>query len=241
MFRELGHPAAFVYEALEHTRGRPERSFDLITRTGLSRTAVYEALETLAAWNLVEPRDGRWVLVPGTSLQLLAEQFGCATTPSAALLNRHRDERARYRRALRIVDQHHMTPALGGPTTVPVATRTTTPTTGRRPCSSCWNANSAPTPSPSARNHGQATTARHPQVGSAAGGTPPEPGRSCPMTETDGPDKGTARLEAVGDQCCRPARTWPVSELLLRSGSGGRRHDTESRFATGPCTWLGTR
>ena len=110
VFRELGHPAAFVYEALEHSKGRPERSFDLVTRTGLSRTAVYEALETLAAWHLVEPRDGRWALVPGTSLQQLAEQFGCADTVRA-LLSRHRDERARYRRALRIVDQHHV-PAL---------------------------------------------------------------------------------------------------------------------------------
>jgi DNA-binding transcriptional ArsR family regulator len=107
VFRELGHPAAFVYEALEHNRGRPERSFDLVTRTGLSRTALYEALETLAAWNLVETRDGRWVLVSGTSLQQLAEQFGCADTVRA-LLNRHRDERTRYRRALRIVDRDHV-------------------------------------------------------------------------------------------------------------------------------------
>jgi len=38
--------------------------------TGLSRTAVYEALETLAAWHLVEHVDGRWRLVPGTSLHL---------------------------------------------------------------------------------------------------------------------------------------------------------------------------
>jgi DNA-binding transcriptional ArsR family regulator len=111
VFRELGHPAAFVYEALEHNRGRPERSFDLITRTGLSRTAVYEALETLAAWNLVEPRDGRWVLVAGTSLQVLSEQFGCADTVRA-LHSRHRDERARYRRAVRIVDHHHHIRAL---------------------------------------------------------------------------------------------------------------------------------
>ena len=82
MFRELGHPAAFVYEALEHHKG-PQRSFDLTTVTGLSRSAVYEALETLAAWNLVCPTgDGRWVLVAGTSLQVLAEQFG-APTPSA--------------------------------------------------------------------------------------------------------------------------------------------------------------
>jgi hypothetical protein len=110
VFRELGHPAAFVYEALEHNKGRPVRSFDLVTRTGLSRTAVYEALETLAAWHLAETRNGRWVLVAGTSLQQLAEQFGCADTVRA-LLNRHRDERARYRRALKIVDQQHI-PAL---------------------------------------------------------------------------------------------------------------------------------
>ena len=72
---------------------------------------MYEALETLAAWHLVDPRDGRWVLVPGTSLQVLSEQFGCADTVRA-LHSRHRDERTRYRRALRIVDQHHV-PALG--------------------------------------------------------------------------------------------------------------------------------
>jgi hypothetical protein len=110
VFRELGHPAAFVYEALEHTRGRPQRSFDLVDPSGLSRRAVYEALETLAAWNLVESRAGRWILIPGTSLQQLAEQFGCIDTVRA-LAKRHRDERARYRRALRVVDQHHI-PAL---------------------------------------------------------------------------------------------------------------------------------
>jgi len=71
---------------------------------------VYEALETLASWNLAESRGGRWVLVVGTSLQQLAEQFGCTDTVRA-LLKRHRDERARYRQALRVVDQHHV-PAL---------------------------------------------------------------------------------------------------------------------------------
>ena len=108
VFRELGHPAAFVYVALEHSNSRPQRSFDLTGVTGLSRSTVYEALETLAAWNLVSPtRDGRWALVTGTSLQVLAEQFGCADTVRA-LVNRHRDERAQYRRALKVVDQQHV-------------------------------------------------------------------------------------------------------------------------------------
>lgn len=106
-FRELGHPAAFVYEALEQARGRPQRSFDLTISTGLSRAAVYEALETLAGWGLVEPTRGGWTLVTGTSLHHLAEQFGCADT-IRALVQRHRDERAQYRRALRIVDHHHI-------------------------------------------------------------------------------------------------------------------------------------
>ena len=47
------------------------------------------------------------MLVAGTSLRQLAEQFGCADT-IRALVHRHRDERARYRRALKIVDHHHV-------------------------------------------------------------------------------------------------------------------------------------
>ena len=111
VFRELGHPAAFVYEALEHAKG-PQRSFDLVTVTGLSRTAVYEALETLAAWHLVEPVDGRWKLVPGTSLHLLAEQFGCLEQVHSQV-GRHRGERAAYRRALRTVDRQPAATAVG--------------------------------------------------------------------------------------------------------------------------------
>jgi len=111
VFRELGHPAAFVYEALEQAKG-PQRSFDLTATTGLSRRAVYEALETLAAWHLVKPVDGRWRLVPGTSLQLLAEQFGCLEEVRTQV-GRHRGERAAYRRALRIVDHHPAATTVG--------------------------------------------------------------------------------------------------------------------------------
>jgi len=81
--------------------------------TGLSRTAVDEALETLAGWHLVEPIDGRSVvIVPGTSLLLLAEQFGCFDQVRAQV-GRHRGERAAYRRVLRIVDQHPAATTVG--------------------------------------------------------------------------------------------------------------------------------
>jgi hypothetical protein len=110
-FRELGHTAAFVYEALEHTDS--VSSFDLVARTGLSRSAVYEALETLAAWNLIRSTAGRWSRVTSTSLNQLAEQFG-STDIIRALIEHHRQERAAYRRALRIVDLHER-PSIASP------------------------------------------------------------------------------------------------------------------------------
>lgn len=108
VFRELGHPAALAYEALEAHPGRPLRSFDLIGTTGLVRSTIHDALNTLAAWNLVRQHRGHWTLVAGTDLRILAEQFGCLDDVRAQI-NRHRDERAAYRRALRLVDQHPQT------------------------------------------------------------------------------------------------------------------------------------
>ena len=101
-FLELGIPTALVYEALEHAR-EPLRSFDLAKVSGLSRSAVYEALETLGAFNLAEQRSGRWSIIASTSLTVLAEQFGAHDTITRQLA-RHRDERATYRRLLRIAD-----------------------------------------------------------------------------------------------------------------------------------------
>jgi hypothetical protein len=104
-FRELGHPAAITYEALEAQPDQPQRSFDLITATGLGRSTIHDALGTLAAWNLVRQHNGHWTLITGTDLRMLAEEFGCLDQVRAQI-NRHRDERAAYRHALRAVDRH---------------------------------------------------------------------------------------------------------------------------------------
>lgn len=103
VFRDLGLPAAFVYEALEHSAERPS-SFELAGVTGMGRSTVYEALETLAAFNLVEQRGGRWSIVATTSLVILAESLGCAAEISARL-HRHRLERQSFRRAMHVVVQ----------------------------------------------------------------------------------------------------------------------------------------
>jgi len=108
VFLELGIPAALVYEALEHAK-EPLTSFDLTASVGLSRSAVYEALETLAAFHLAAQRRGRWVLVASTSLTALAEQLGVAETIHRQVM-RHRTERAAYRLVLHIADRHRPPP-----------------------------------------------------------------------------------------------------------------------------------
>lgn len=95
VFRELGLPAAFVYEALESTPGLT--TTELVAQTKLSRTAVGESLEVLAAWNMISRNGARsWVIVATTSLQELAECFGVVEAV-AAQLHRYRIERIVWR------------------------------------------------------------------------------------------------------------------------------------------------
>lgn len=96
VFRELGLPAAFVYEALERIAGGLTTA-EIVTVTRLSRTAVSEALDLMAAWNMVS-RDSRrlWSVVSTTSLRELAEVFGVLEAV-AAQLQRYRVERTIWR------------------------------------------------------------------------------------------------------------------------------------------------
>jgi DNA-binding transcriptional ArsR family regulator len=92
VFRELGLPAAFVYEALEHSPA-PLPTSELVQLTKLSRTSVTEALELLAAWKMIARDKTRsWSVVAGTSLRALAEHFGVLEAV-AAQLEKYRIER----------------------------------------------------------------------------------------------------------------------------------------------------
>ncbi|MFP3460087.1 MarR family transcriptional regulator, partial [Arthrobacter globiformis] len=95
VFRELGLPAAFVYEALEHSPGLSTTGIVSVTR--LSRSAVHEALEVLAGWNLIT-RDGArsWFTVAATSLRQLAEHFGVLEAV-AVQIQRYRNDRIIWR------------------------------------------------------------------------------------------------------------------------------------------------
>jgi hypothetical protein len=77
-FRELGLPAAFVYESLEQAR-EALRVPEIIGATGIGRSTVHEALETLASWGLARWTVEGWVL--GTaSLKTCAELLGVIET-----------------------------------------------------------------------------------------------------------------------------------------------------------------
>jgi DNA-binding GntR family transcriptional regulator len=69
----------------------------LVVQTKLSRTAVSESLEVLAAWNMISRNGARaWMIVATTSLQELAECFGVVDAV-AAQLQRYRIERIVWR------------------------------------------------------------------------------------------------------------------------------------------------
>ena len=96
VFRELGIPAALLYEALEHSP-TPLSTTELLHATGIGRTAVSMALEVLAAWNLVARSSNKgWSVVTGTSLALLAEYFGVPEAVERQVA-RYRAERAAWR------------------------------------------------------------------------------------------------------------------------------------------------
>ncbi len=72
-FRELGHVAAFVFEALE--AGRATSVTTLVPATGLSRTAVTQAVEVLVGHSLVERTVAGLVARP-ERLTAVAEMVG---------------------------------------------------------------------------------------------------------------------------------------------------------------------
>jgi predicted DNA-binding transcriptional regulator AlpA len=77
-FRELGLPAAFVYETLENTE-QPLNVPEIAQATGISKSTVHEALETLASWGLAKRNPDGWKL--GTaSLKTCAELLGVIET-----------------------------------------------------------------------------------------------------------------------------------------------------------------
>jgi DNA-binding transcriptional ArsR family regulator len=99
VFRALGVPESLVFEELERA-GNPMPVMTLVRQTGLSRSAVSDALVVLASWRLATGVRGVWRVVANADLDELAERLG-VVEDVAAQVSRYRTERAEWHAWLR--------------------------------------------------------------------------------------------------------------------------------------------
>ncbi|MHA7146455.1 hypothetical protein ACX80U_17240 [Arthrobacter sp. TmT3-37] len=94
VFRVLGDVAALAYEAIERDRRSPTTA-DLIRSTGISRTALTDALTRMESLHMIRRHHGRWEIVATTNLQNLANRLG-ATEDREEQITRYRKQRAAW-------------------------------------------------------------------------------------------------------------------------------------------------
>ncbi|WP_433542048.1 hypothetical protein ACQP10_37815 (plasmid) [Streptosporangium sandarakinum] len=99
VFRDLGGPAALIYE---HLTTEPIRTFDVPGLAGVSQTAAKTALRALAEHGLAERVPGGWVRGPADPGDV-AEQLGVPERVDA-IVARYRSERAAWRTFLEILE-----------------------------------------------------------------------------------------------------------------------------------------
>lgn len=92
VFRVLGDVAALAYEAIERGRLSPTTS-DLAATTGLSRRALIDHLARMEALQMVRRHHGRWEIIAGTNLLVLADRLG-ASEDRQVQITRYRQQRA---------------------------------------------------------------------------------------------------------------------------------------------------
>ncbi|WP_402377978.1 helix-turn-helix domain-containing protein [Isoptericola rhizosphaerae] len=89
-FRELGHVAALVFEAIE--TGRAHTVLEAAQTTAISRSTVHEAVQALLAWGLVTRDDAGDLAAHPDRLLAAAEQLGALDVVAAQIRTyaRHR-------------------------------------------------------------------------------------------------------------------------------------------------------
>jgi hypothetical protein len=92
VFRALGPVPALVFEAIEADRAHTIGA--LVAATGIARSAVHDAVDTMTAHGLVERRDGVLVALPH-QLLLVAELLGVLEVV-VAQIRRYATQRARW-------------------------------------------------------------------------------------------------------------------------------------------------
>lgn len=104
VFRALGEPAALVYEAIERGRHSPTNA-DIIRTTGISRSAVENALGEMSALGMVHRYGRQWRITATTNLGQLAVRLGVMDDVQAQI-SLYRHQRAAWHAYLdRFLDQ----------------------------------------------------------------------------------------------------------------------------------------
>jgi hypothetical protein len=104
VFRVLGEPAALVYEAIERARHSPTNA-DIIRGTGISRSAVENALGEMSALGMVHREGRQWHITATTNLGQLAIRLGVIEDVQAQI-SLYRHQRAAWHAYLdRFLDQ----------------------------------------------------------------------------------------------------------------------------------------
>ena len=106
VFRVLGDVVALTYEAIERGRHSPTTA-ELVRSTGISRTALTDALTRMETLHMIRRHHGRWEVVTTTGLQELADRLG-ATEDRQEQITRYRKERAAWHAWL----DRHLVPQL---------------------------------------------------------------------------------------------------------------------------------
>ncbi|WP_188484786.1 helix-turn-helix domain-containing protein [Cellulomonas carbonis] len=107
VFRTLGPVAALVFEAVEN--GRANTITSLVTATGIARSSVHDAVDTLSSHGLLERHDRTLVALPHHLLRA-AEILG-VLDDVVAQMRRYTAERRRWRAWLARHEQHTDSPA----------------------------------------------------------------------------------------------------------------------------------
>jgi len=104
VFRALGDPAALVYEAIERARHSPT-SADIIRSTGISRSAVENALSEMTALGMIHRAGRQWRVTATANLGQLAVRLGVMDDVWDQI-SQHRRQRAAWHAYLdRFVEQ----------------------------------------------------------------------------------------------------------------------------------------
>jgi hypothetical protein len=109
VFRALGDVSALAYEAIERGRCSPTTA-DVVRATGISRSAVDQALRTMEDLGMIHRNGRQWKVTAAANLRALADRLGVLQDYQAQI-SRNRRDRAKWHAYLDRFRTQHLSEA----------------------------------------------------------------------------------------------------------------------------------